>query len=179
MSTRTCTATLFVWLLSVSAIHAQANIDLLAYYDMQTIRIGYQSFEGLVLTYQNETYTTSMGLARNMKEVLGRYEDTKRLVDSYSAKNLAGTILLSSGVGFTVGAATVPLVTFATISGSPNYATASKAEALTAAYAWTAVLAGVGLLSEVVGAVILPSSFQDLAQGVNTYNRHRIEEFGK
>jgi hypothetical protein len=166
-------------MLSAATMNAQGKDSLLSYYDTQTIRISYQSFGGLVLNYQGETYTIAMGLSANMRDVLSGYQDTKQLLDGYTGANLAGNILIFGGLGLTVGAAAVPLVTIATTTGNMQYTLASRTAALTTAYTIGAVAGGIGLLCEIIGAFILPSSFQQLTQSVNIYNRHKIEEYQK
>ena len=152
--------------LTLSTFAESSNI--LSYYDSELFKITFKFMGGLSLGYRGQTTNTNFGISKYFKDSLSVYPDTKSLIDSYSKKNLAGNIFLFGGLGLTMVGAYYPLLVGDSITEYSNYYDKYKT---------TLWLAIGGIISELIGTFLLPSSYQDLTEGVNLFNRHKIEEF--
>ncbi|MFP3041090.1 hypothetical protein LQZ19_04635, partial [Treponema primitia] len=123
---------------------------------------------GLNLTLQNINSSTSFGINKNMILAFNQYSDTKEYYDSYHRKNLAGNILMWGGLAVVLGGAYYPLFALNSDSDSDTY--------LQNVQISLGVMLG-GLVTELIGAFILPAGQESLFKAVNLYNRHKIKEF--
>lgn len=140
--------------------------DLVLFYDSEFIKVNYQTFGGLSLQAQGFSSSTMMGIDANFARMLSAYPDSKASFESYRQKNFAGNVLLWGGLVASLGGAYYPLLSLDEY-GDYDYGTVR-----TGLY----VALG-GLVAELVGAFLLPSSFQDLLNSVNLYNRNKLKEY--
>ena len=152
--------------------------SLLSYYDSELFKVNYQTFGGLVLTFQGQSSSVMFGIPENYRQSLLKYPDSQQLIESYFGLNRAGNILLWGGLAAFVVGTYMPLASLGSYTyttydayGIPSTFVSSYQTAM-----W--VMVG-GLLSELVASFVLPSSFEKLTQAVNVYNRRRVQEFGK
>ncbi|NNM67216.1 MAG: hypothetical protein HKM06_04290, partial [Spirochaetales bacterium] len=115
----------------------------------------------LTLSYQGVTSGTSFGFDPSLKNVLERYPQSRDLFYRYQDLNSAGNICLWGGVGLALTGLFLP-----TWSGnsSPGMLGVSVGTVLT------------GLTSSLVGALLLPSSENQIARSAEAYNRERLNQ---
>jgi len=82
-----------------------------SFYDTELIKINYQSYGGLTLTYQGQSSGTMIGISPYIETLLSSYPDSKVSLESFKRKNSTGNILLYGGLGLILGAAYYPLLT--------------------------------------------------------------------
>jgi hypothetical protein len=165
---RKVTAVMVVLLLAAVGSFAQSSStkQAVSYYDAELFKVGYNLFGGLNVGYQGQSSSILFGVPETYRLAFSKYPDTKLLLDSYSSLDLAGNILIWGGLAATLVGAYLPLASVSSTSGY-NYSSYQTA-------IWIAVG---GLIAELIGAFVLPASFERLINAVNTYNRHRMEEY--
>ena len=151
-----CTVILFSTLLPA------AESDPLAFYDSELIRFQYQTAGGLNLAFKGQTTGISFGIPKTFAEALGSYPETDELLQDYNRKNFWGNVLLWGGLAAALGGAYYPLIV--------------EEEPWTNFEASSAIMIG-GLVTELIGAFIMPSGYQDLFNAVNQYNRNRMRDY--
>jgi hypothetical protein len=166
-------ALLLLSVFGVAAGFSQAKRSLIDYYNSEAISINYSVFGGLQLAYQGQVSGTQFGISQTMADALRTYSDSKSLVNSYENTNRIGNVLLYGGLAAFVAS---PIVMYGSIfdsysTGSSTYVDTSGGMT-TFMYLYLGGLAGM-----LIGSFMVPSSFEKLLQGVNSYNRHKISEF--
>jgi hypothetical protein len=136
-------------------------------YDSELIKVNYHAFGGLSLSAKGQTTSISMGISSDFQKLLSSYPDSKEVMESYKSKNTIGNVLLWSGFATAIGGAYYPII--ANNGNTSGYS--SDQMKIGACFALG------GLVVELIGAFILPSSYQDLFNSVNMYNRNKISEY--
>ncbi|MDR1147987.1 MAG: hypothetical protein LBK66_05085 [Spirochaetaceae bacterium] len=149
---------------------AQANTDLLRYYNTELFRWNYTVLSGVVLEFQNQRAIPAYRINSSMKKALIQYEDTNRQYRLYRGKNITGQILEFGGGLTVVVGAFIPVGGFlSALLG--NYGAAEKSLTIGGE-----VILG-GLISGLTGIFILNSGQENIFNAVNLYNRHKINEY--
>lgn len=156
-----------IHILIVMSVYGQ-NSDLVMYYDNELVKVNYQSFGGITLSYQGQTTGTSMGITPRFRQILSEFPDTKILVDNYVKKNTIGNVLIWGGLAASLGAAYYPTLK----TNSEDIFTDFWENYQTSVY----MILG-GLVAEIIGSFVLPQSFQDLFNATNQYNRNKLKEY--
>jgi hypothetical protein len=141
--------------------------DFLNFYNAQLFTIGYTTFGGPQLNYQSQSSSLRFGIPETFKTALDRYPDTKALEESYHSLDLTGNVLVFGGAGIALVGAFLPLFD----TNYVNYGIVSNTE-----YVGIGLFFG-GLVMDIIGAILLPASYEKLMNGVNLYNRHEIENY--
>lgn len=147
--------------------NAATNNHLPLYYDAELFQWNFSMFGGLTLNFKNQSSRTTYGIQDSMKKALSQYEDTNQQYRSYRAKNIAGNVLVWSGIAAIIGGANV--LAFNDRHGRASYENILNKTGI-------GVMAG-GLLIELIGAFILQSKQENIFNAVNLYNRHKISEY--
>jgi hypothetical protein len=142
---------------------AGSSKELLGIYDTELIKVNYQTMGGLMLSYRGQSTATTMGISGDFQKILGEYEDSGELMRKYRTKNAVGTALVFGGAAASLCAAYYPLL------ANDSIADWSYSDIRGSIY----VSLG-GLIATVIGSFILPSSYQDLLNSVNCYNRDKM-----
>ncbi len=161
----TLIATFLLSTILQESLLAQTNQSILSYYDSELIQIGYNTFSGITLSHRNQLATTQFGIPQYFKDMFLSFEDTKNLVQSYSRLNLLSNILIYSGLAILI------LGEFVIFDSFDAYGDIDQNFPI-----GIAISIG-GFVSLVTGSFILPASAQKLITAVNSYNRHKIEEY--
>jgi hypothetical protein len=151
---------------ALSGEDAGSSKELLGFYDSELIKVNFQTMGGLMLTYRGQGTATTMGISGDFQKILDDYEDSGALMKRYRTKNAVGTALLFGGAAASLCAAYYP---FLANEGIDDW---SYSDIRGSIY----VSLG-GLVATVIGSFILPSSYQDLLNSVNCYNRNKMAEF--
>ncbi len=149
-----------------------ASSGLLGFYDSELIKVSFQTFGGLTLQAQGQSSSIAMGVSGDIAAMLSRYPESKALLEGYRSKNRIGNTLLWGGLAAVLAGVYYPL--FSTDSsewGTVGYSDSTMRVSV-------GLMLG-GLAGELIGAFILPSSYQDLLNSVNVYNRRAVKEFGQ
>jgi hypothetical protein len=142
----------------------KTNNDLLFYYDSELFQWNYGIFGGLTLNFQNQNSWTGFGILKEtMKNALLQYEDAGKKYRSYKNKNIAGNVLLWTGLAAVMAGAYVP-------------ALGDWKEGSGGARIGIGLSLG-GLVSEIIGIVLLHTGQEDIFDAVNLYNRHKIRDY--
>lgn len=142
-------------------VKAQDNNELIQYYDSSVVTASY-SFGGMSLSHQGHSSSTWLGVSKSMKNVLGHYEDSKKLCQNYQNYNAFGNVLMLGGLA-------------ATLVGQSYL----QNGVLTKKYDQGLQLVLVGTLSELIGAFVLMKGYSELMKSVNAHNRNRMSDYKK
>ncbi|MDR1301249.1 MAG: hypothetical protein LBK43_02120, partial [Treponema sp.] len=137
----------------------------LSYYDAELFQWSYSMFGGLTLNFKNQSAITTYGIKDNMKDAFIHYEDTNQQYRSYRSKTIAGNILVWGGL------ATVLTGVYVPIFGDRQNNTYENNFKI-----GMGVMLG-GLITEIIGAVILQSGQENIFNAVHSYNRHKINDY--
>jgi hypothetical protein len=143
------------------------NDNLLQYYDNEIIKMNYHSFGGIQLYNQEQTSSITFGISPYFREKLETFPESKMSFEQYKIKNISGNILVWGGLVVIVGGEYYSLNSIGESSFSSGIDKYMKGYG---------IMLG-GLLMEVIGAFVLPSSFNDLFNSVNLYNRNIIKQY--
>lgn len=149
-------------------IYGEDKSSLVSYYDSEFIKINYQTFGGLTLSAQGKFSSMSMGISSDFTNLLSAYPDSKEAMKNYKSKNLIGNVLVFGGLAATIGGLYYPILSNDT-SINNGYSSNTVRTGLYIAFG--------GLVAELIGAFVLPSSFQDLFNSVNMYNRNKMNTY--
>jgi predicted aldo/keto reductase-like oxidoreductase len=144
---------------------AQTHNNLLSYYDTELFQWSYSTFGGLTLNYKNQSSITAFGIKEAMKDALVHYEDTNQRYHSFRSKTIVGNILKWGGLTAVLAGAYVPLF------GDWEVAAYEKNAKI-----GLGIVLG-GLVTELIGVIVLQSGQENIFDAVNLYNRHRINEY--
>jgi hypothetical protein len=145
---------------------AEGNKDLLGFYDTELIKVNFQTMGGLTLSFQGQSTATRMGISGKFQDILGEYEDSAELMRKYRTKNMVGNALMFGGMLASLGGAYYPILANDSINGL-SYSDFRSG-------LWLCIA---GLAAATAGSFILPSSYQDLLNSVNSYNRSKMTEY--
>jgi hypothetical protein len=145
---------------------AQENNDFLNYYNTELFQWSYGFWSGLTLNYQNQSSNTTFGLKKSMQNALALYDDTNQKLLSYKKKALLGNIFTWTGCAAILASQFIPIPDL--ISDS-NYSS-------TTIYAYYGFFGG-GLVSVLIGGLILTSGQENIFDAVNLYNRNKLAEY--
>jgi hypothetical protein len=162
---------LLVALCVASSLWSQGTTSVVGYYDSELFKINYNTFGGLSINYQGQSASVTYGIPPNFKSLLSKYADTKVAIQAYSDLNLGGNLLIWGGVGALAAAMYYPLLS---LYSSPLSTSTVSGTLDVSVYLYLG-----GLLAETLGALIMPAGFERLTQAVNSFNRHKLEEFGR
>jgi hypothetical protein len=146
--------------------NSQGNKDLLLFYDSELFQWSYDMWGGLTVNYQNQNSGTMFGLKDSMQEALASYEDTNEIFLSYKKKTLIGNILFWGGTA--VMAASPIVLAFDPFEGGKI-----KDSTL---YTYLGITGG-GLLTMIIGVIVLDLGTEDVFDAVHLYNRNKIAEY--
>lgn len=146
--------------------NTQADNNLLHYYDRELFQWDYDFWSGLSLNYQNQNSRTVFGLKDSMKKALALYDDSYQKYRTYRAKNTWGHIL------FWGGYAAVLSSPFIITYGARHDSLISQETAIIS----LGVMGG-GLLSSLIGSLLMTSGQEDIFDAIKSYNRHRIIDY--
>ncbi len=164
MSMRNVLCLLFA--LSAGGLPAEEQNKFLSYYDTETVRLNYDWFSGLTVSYRGTSYGTFFGLDPVVKKTLVSDPDAQRYIDTYSSLNLAGNVLYWGGFAVAVVGEAVVLPSLLRPYGATG-------ENVT-----ISLITGVGgLAAALIGAFLIPAALDSLVKGVNTYNRNKIKAY--
>lgn len=138
--------------------------DLLSFYDNELFTWEYK-FNNFNLNYKNQTSVIAFGINSIMADALKKYPDTAQYYNSYRRTNIAGNILLWGGFSTAIGG----------ILLSPVFLFGVNDRELGRNLTIGFILSG--FVAELMGVFILPSGYKALVEGINIYNRHKIEEY--
>jgi hypothetical protein len=142
------------------------NENLLKYYDHELFKWESNGFGDLKLNYQNTTSSITFGIPSIMADALKKYPDTEQYYDSYHRKNVTGNILFWGGFSVIMGGVIATPFLLSEKSYEPTHP----------------IVLGVmfgGLITELIGTLILPSGYGSLFNSVNLYNRHKMGEYAQ
>jgi hypothetical protein len=146
--------------------NTETNSNLLHYYDRELFQWDFGMFSGLTLNYQNQSSRTNYGINDSMKNALARYKDTNRQYRLYRGKTAAGNILIWGGLAAVIGGVYIPI--FGDRQDYSIYGNNFKIG--------LGVMLG-GLVSELIGSLILQSGQENIFKAVNLYNRNIISDY--
>ena len=144
---------------------AQKNNALESYYGTELFQWSYNFWNGFNLNYQNQSAATSFRLKDSMQKALSSYDDTNKKLLTYKKQTLFGHIFLWSGLTAFVASPAVLI--------SDVYRDIGPERTM---YAFYGTLGG-GLLSALIGSVLLDLGRENIFDAVNIYNRNKIAEY--
>jgi hypothetical protein len=151
---------------AVLSAEENESSDLLRYYDSELFQWDYRVYGGLTLNFQNHSVSPIYGIASPMKAALLRYPDSAKEYKSYRWKNITGNVLFWGGFAATVGV----------MSGFVFLYEKDWTKDPLGAEIMAEVMVG-GLLSEMVGCLLMSLSQDNIHSAVNVYNRNRIGDY--
>lgn len=160
----------FLLAFSVLSIYSQDKNDLLNYYDNELIKININSGAGLLLSIDGTTSTLGLGISPVIEKALSSFPDSKSLFQSYKIDDLNGNVLLWGGLAICLGGSL-----YASYIVDTNQNIAFESPEI---YISMSCMVG-GLLTELIGAMIMNKGTEDLINAINSYNRNKIKEFYK
>jgi len=143
------------------------NEQLLQYYDKEAILINYGTFGGIKLYNQGQISSINFGISKSFSEKLEKFPESKVTFEGYRTKNTIGNVCLFGGLGGILGGEYYCMTAFDKTSfnsGLNTYMTGYG------------IMLG-GLVMSIIGSFILPSSYSDLFNSINSYNRNIIKNF--
>lgn len=171
MKLKTALLALLMGCIAPAAFCETKNVDssrIVGFYDSEMIKVNYLTFGGITLQSQGFSSGIAMGVSANIRDLLAKYPDSKAALEAYESKNRTGNILLWGGLAAVLGSAYYPILTM-----DPN----DSPDALASKWKTSIYIMLGGLAAELIGAFILPSSFQELFASVNLYNRNAIKNY--
>ena len=148
--------------------------DIIGYYDTELISIGYQAFGGINLIFHGQTSSTSFGIPPSFSSALLQYEDSGESYNAYLFLNTTGNISYAAAFGAICLGSFSPFFNFTGVQNYDDFWGNYMNN-----YGLTIGLLIGGTVCAIISAVTLPLAQENLLQGVNQYNRHKIEEYKK
>lgn len=147
----------------ISAPLAAQEVDPLAFYDGELMKVQFEQFGGLQIQYQS--MAESIGSVRRspIADELERFPESQVHFESYVNKRAGGIMLVIAG---TTAIALSPLVLLG----------AETAEEFSRKLTNFTLLYSGGLVGGLLGQMTLNGSTDSLVTSVNTYNRARVQE---
>jgi len=159
---------IIIGVISCNFIFADDTDKLLSYYDTELIKIGFQANSGLSLTHKGQVTGVQWGVGGMFEEALLSYPSSKSLFESYKGKNLASNILTWGGFGLSLTSAIIPLMGMSETSTPSDFL---------GDYKLAVGMYLSGIISMIIGGVLMPQSFEDITMSANAYNREKMADY--
>jgi hypothetical protein len=132
-------------------------------------------FSGLTLNFQNQTATTIYGIKSSMKDALRQYEDSLQKYNAYQRKTVAGNILMWGGLAAVIGGVYMPFFAITEEEDSTGDMVTYKTDEKLLNISIGMLLGG--MVSNLIGSIVLQSGQASIFDAVHVYNRHKIGDY--
>jgi len=152
----------------VTPAFAQQKESLSEFYDSEIIKVSYPFGSGLTLSVKGTTSTIGWKLSPIFSDLLIQYPSSKVSFESYKKDYRKGNIMIWSGLaGLFAGSLVF-------VMRNSNATSIDFGDPVNIA-SYSGMIAGAAV--ETIGAFFVSSSYENLFNAVNQYNREKIKEF--
>lgn len=141
--------------------------DGVSFWDAKIVKVNYEFFGGMTLNYQGQDYPIFSGLKPYLADILKADPLVKPLIQGYQTKQAVSSGLFWGGLVSAIGGIVV--------IGLPASYTGHNGEQITGVGITGIILAAAGDVSMLSSPFVTVSSYEDIFEGVNIYNRDQMK----